>query len=145
MNIIDKGIELEDHEAEIWRKADSNDLAWCGPTSRRLRLSGRELRALPHGFTPEELGEEFVIPRRIFPEAYDALDKLIIHYEELLDSGLLVVNYLKRNRCSETAKEKINGGGEPVSVLAVNASLGIALELQEAISEQCQLAPAASR
>lgn len=128
---VTNGIQLEErNELEEWGRANSRS---------GVSLHRKYLQALGEEFSEGRLGDDedpLIIPAELFAHAEGALGALAADYESLLGSGILKVSHMRRSR---GAADQANGQ-EPVSVLAAGASMGVVLDLMQAVDGHQELA-----
>lgn len=125
------GMELEEHELKVWARANARS---------PFLVDDEELMALASEFTEGRSDSEkdgLRIPFVEFPNASKTLGEFICKCERILDSGILKVGHIRRMRNFQPP----GGIGESVPELEAGAAIGIALELQEAMSIEMEASP----
>ncbi|HEX5798120.1 MAG TPA: hypothetical protein VFX79_02090 [Candidatus Saccharimonadales bacterium] len=116
-----EGLELNGPELEVWAKANV-----LFSNSHVLRGEDLECVAEEHTAPVEdEDSDARRIPLAELPGAYDKLDEFVANHEELLQSGLLNANRLRRTR-----------GRESDLVPADSADMETAADLKEMIGSK---------
>ena len=118
------GMVLDEWEQEVWVKANAN------PTSPHSQIDFEAVLAEHTEPTGANEPEGRKIPAADYERASSMLGGLVTRYSQILDSGRLTVNYIRRSGSTDSFP-----GHETLPVLAVRESMQTAQAMLDAIND----------